>query len=146
MNDPRTDRIAALIAAYGANRARWPEAGRTALEPREEDLAAADWREARELDAWLDALDAPPPRVGLRREILLAVSREPRGARGWFAAWRELWHELGGTRIAAPALVLALGVGLGLDWATTPAFVADAAPEDLLTLVQFDDTLTDLDP
>lgn len=144
MNDFRSDRIDELIAVYGADRRRWPAAER-ALEANGGANAAA--REAGELDALLDALDAPAPRVELRREILLAVAREPRrGARGLIAAWRELWRELGGARVAAPALVLALGVGVGLDWATTPPIAAEADSEDLLTLVQFEETYTELDP
>jgi ferric-dicitrate binding protein FerR (iron transport regulator) len=144
MNASPTDRIAKLIAAYGADRARWPAADRAEIESIDSAHDEAR-RAALELDALLDSLEAPPPRAGLRRDILLAVAREPRsGSRGLLAAWRALWRELGGARIAAPALVLALGVGLGLDWATTPAVSADG--EDLLALVQFEESYPELDP
>ena len=146
MNDFRPDRIDELIAAYGADRARWPAAERAATDA-SAGVNDEAWRQARELDALLDTFEAPPPRVELRRTILLAVAREPRQpARGLLESWRELWRELGGARIAAPALVLALGVGVGLDWATTPPLVAEADSEDLLTLVQFEETYTELDP
>jgi hypothetical protein len=146
MTESRHERIVELIAAYGADRRRWPAAERLAHEV-DDAASQAAAREARELDALLDTLQAPPPPSALRREILLAVAREPRhGSRGLGDAWRELWRELGGARIAAPALVLAFGVGVGLDWAMTPPLGAEAESEDLLTLVQFEETYTELDP
>jgi hypothetical protein len=156
MNDFRSARIAELLATYGADRARWPAAERARFAHDGIDRDAATqgetapgdaWSQARELDVLLDALAAPPPPSGLRRNVLLAVAREPRiSSRGLLGAWRELWRDLGGARIAAPALVLALGVGVGLDWATTPTLAGDADAEDLLTLVQFEETYTELDP
>lgn len=144
MNDIRPDRIAALIAAYGSDPARWPIEERASADRGAHDPA---WAEARALDALLDTLDAPAPRIGLRREVLLAVAREPSApARGWFASLAELWRDLGGARIAAPALVLALGVGVGLDWAMTPPLTTGSDAEDLLTLVQFEESYAELDP
>ena len=146
MNESRPDRIAELIAAYGADRRRWPSEERDKVAG-VDSVGDEAWDDARALDTLLETLDAPAPRSELRRDVLLAVAREPRTPRrGVFAAWRELWLELGGARIAAPALVLALGVGVGLDWAMTPPLGVEADAEDLLTLVQFEETYTELDP
>jgi hypothetical protein len=140
-------RLDALIAAYGADPERWPEAereaGRVALATARTD----DLHGAVQLDAQLDALALPPVSPDLRRRVLLAVAREPRRAGVFSRLWlRELWEELGGARIAAPALAMALGAGLGLGWLTPPSAADEADPEDLIALVQFDDSYAELAP
>ena len=63
-------------------------------------------------DAHLDALLAqahvPAPSAGLRRAILLAAD-----ARGE-TFWRALWRELGGLRVAGPALAASLALGVAV--------------------------------
>lgn len=140
-------RIAALVAAYGADPSRWPAAERDAHASAGANAEEA-LREAAALDAMLASLrDTPPPAADLRRRVLLAVAAQPRpAARGFLAGLRELWRELGGARIAAPAFAMAMAVGLGLGWATMPA-VADAGePEDLLAIAQFEDTYEEFTP
>ena len=149
MTDPRFERLAALIAAHGADVARWPAAERVhagdlaahaTLEPARRDAVA--------LDAALAQLDPVPlPPADLRRRILLAAAREPhRDARGIAGLLADLWRELGGTRIAAPALALALATGLGLGWEAVPATDAADDGEDLVLLAQFDDSYTEFLP
>jgi hypothetical protein len=99
------------------------------------------------LDAELDALRAaPPPSAQLRRNVLLAVAREPR-ALSWREALAALWRELGGTRLAGPALAMALVAGLGMGWAIDDAGVDDDdGSDDLIALAQLDDAYAELEP
>jgi hypothetical protein len=142
-----TARIAALIASYGADPSRWPAAEREAHAAASMGAAEA-LREAAALDALLATLDdTPPASTDLRRRVLLAVAAQPRHSpSGIVAALRELWRELGGARIAGPALAMAMVVGLGLGWVTTPAVAEAGEPEDLLALAQFEDTYEEFNP
>lgn len=98
------------------------------------------------LDAELDALRAAPaPSAQLRRNILLAVTREPR-ALSWREALAALWRELGGTRLAGPALAMALVAGLGMGWALEDTGVDDDGSDDLIALAQLDDAYAELEP
>jgi hypothetical protein len=142
-----TARITALIAAYGADPSRWPPAERDAHAAAAARAATA-LRDAAALDAMLATLEETPAvSTDLRRRVLLAVAAQPRpAARGIGAALRELWRELGGARIAGPALALAMVVGLGLGWATTPAVAEAGETEDLLAIAQFEDTYEEFNP
>jgi hypothetical protein len=99
------------------------------------------------LDAELDVLRAvPAPAAQLRRNVLLAVAREPR-ALSWRDALAALWRELGGTRLAGPALAMALVAGLGMGWALDDASAEDdAGSDDLIALAQLDDAYAELEP
>lgn len=63
--------------------------------------------DARALDALLALDRVPPPSPALRRAILLDF--DARAAGGF---WRGLWREIGGLRIAAPALTASLVLGI----------------------------------
>ena len=91
------------------------------------------------LDAELDALRAvPPPAAHLRRNVLMAVAREPRRL-SWRAAIAALWRELGGSRIAGPALAMALAMGVGMSWLLEDDAADDnGAGDDLIALAQLD--------
>lgn len=127
---PTDDRRADLIAAHGADPRRWPAHDR----PHWRDDAPL--AEARALDAALDALPAPAPSDALRRRLLALSTPRPARLADWL---RQLWHEAGGARRLAPAmaLALALGVGgaLGLDHL---AREAELDSELLWTLSAFD--------
>lgn len=78
--------------------------------------------QARALDALLAADVVAPPSAALRRAILLDFeARTPGGF------WRALWRELGGLRIAGPALGASLAVGIAVAAMMEPALPA-AAP------------------
>lgn len=78
--------------------------------------------QARALDALLAADVVAPPSAGLRRTILLDF--EARSAGGF---WRALWRELGGLRIAGPALSASLAVGIAVAVMLEPAAPAPSA-------------------
>ena len=98
-------------------------------------------------DARLDALLAldrvPAPSPGLRRAVLLAADARADGF------WRALWRELGGLRVAGPALAASLALGvtvatlLPADAVGEPA--ADTAP-DYTELALFDAAYEDYAP
>lgn len=111
--------VAALAAAYGADRRRWPAAGRAAAERaaggRDGELRAVLAREDR-LDAWLDAYRLPGPSAALADRVLALA---PRPAQLWSRAvlW---WSGLGlaGTGLAGAAtgaLALSLANPAPLD-------------------------------
>lgn len=87
------------------------------------------------LDALLAADVVAPPSAGLRRTILLDF--EARSAGGF---WRAVWRELGGLRIAGPALSASLALGIAvaamLEPATSPPG-ADVATEDAPGYAEF---------
>jgi hypothetical protein len=150
MNEPRPDRLNELLAAYGADPARWPAPDRARFAPRLDaspELAAA-LHEAQSLDALFEPLaPAPDAPSGLRRTILLTVAQEPRAPRGLAQTLRELWRELGGIRVAAPALAAACAFGIGLAWMTAPLPDApDDASEDVLALAQFEQSYEESAP
>lgn len=93
MND---ERLNALIAAYGADPARWPEGERAAANARL-DAATPGLAEARELDLWLAASPAPAVSMSLSERVIAAGL----GARATPARVR-LWRD---------RLALAFGAG-----------------------------------
>lgn len=98
------------------------------------------------LDTQLDALRAvPAPSAQLRRNVLLAVAREPH-ALSSREAIAALWRELGGTRLAGPALAMALVAGLGMGWAIDDNGAENDEGDDLIALAQFDDAYAGLEP
>lgn len=132
----KTERLQALIEAYGADPARWPSAERAGPL----DLSAPDTQhllqQARTLDAALDAaLPAIAAPAALRAHILRAV---PQPSRPW---WQDLWQALGGLRLAGPAFACAFSLGLGLAWmlpAQSDAAFADHELEDYLAVAWID--------
>lgn len=132
-------RLEELIAAYGADPARWPaseRAHRADLELLDPQLAAL-LDEQRTLDRQLAELAVvPAPSQALAARILAAAPRPARPR--W--SWSALLSELGGPRLAGPALACALSLGLGLALLlpTTPSS-DDAVVEDWLALALLDE-------
>ncbi|MBB5209615.1 hypothetical protein [Chiayiivirga flava] len=144
-------RLADLLDRHGADSARWPPPARAFADTLRDDAAAqAMLRDAAALDAWLDAV--PPPAPALRNAILVAAASQPHGASaggrpGFVATLRALWFDLGGARLAAPALAMALAAGVGLGLALEPStFEVDDDADDLLALAQIDDRYTEFAP
>lgn len=104
------DRFRELTDAYGADPARWPPPEREGAEAllAHDARARAVQAQAAALDALLAADAVAPPRPPLRRAILLAA--EMRGP-GFLPM---LWRELGGLRVAGPALAASLVLGIGV--------------------------------
>lgn len=97
----KRDRIRKLIAAYGADRARWPaaEAARLGtLAPDDPELAAAG-----RLDALLSRLEAPPVAPDLVERIVARTAELPQQRRGGFR-WRRLLPRFDGQRPTLPEL------------------------------------------
>ena len=98
-------------------------------------------RQVERLDALLDSAALPPPSAALRRAVIDSFVNRPLGLA---ESLRLLWRELGGLRIAAPALAasLAMGVAMG-SWLPATDTVdtevaAGSSDADLLSLVQYD--------
>ena len=66
------------------------------------------------LEAWLASSTPPAPPAQLREAILRSARATGMPTRlSWTQAVRALWTELGGLRVAAPVMALALALGLG---------------------------------
>lgn len=99
------ERFEQLIAAYGADPARWPAAERAAAQRR---AAERDLGDERALDALLDAYRVEGPSAALRQRVLAAAP----GPRRAFRPTRLFWLSGAGLAAACAAGVL-LGVRLG---------------------------------
>jgi hypothetical protein len=91
--------------------------------------------EDQRLDAWLASSTPPPAPAHLRRAILSAAHATLVPTRPhWTTALRQAWRELGGLRIAAPVMAMALAIGLGAAnhlWQTS---MTNRSTDDLLEL------------
>ena len=115
------ERVEQLIAAYGAEPARWPAGERAEAERLASgaDLAAGLEAE-RALDAALDAYAAEAPSLALRQRILVGAPR-PRQTRAWRPSG-GFW--LSGASLAAACVVgVVFGVSLGGAMAGSEAAV-----------------------
>ena len=132
----KTERLAEILAAYGGDPLRWPEAERLAAQglAARDPRAAAMVAEAEALDALFDLAPVDAPSAGLTARVL---DRRPRPT-----LWRELFPNTAFWKPAAGfAITLALGVGLqsaaadqlGLDL-TDDVAVSDQAVDDQTTL------------
>lgn len=127
------DRLRALTEAYGADRRRWPEAERAAVEAAvAEDRSQAErlLREADAVDAVLDASPRPIVSSALRDRVLasaLSAGLTPKQAR---RAWDRLviWFAAGWAAAACAGVVA--GVNL------TGHLNADARADAVLTQFQ----------
>lgn len=155
MNVSAADRYAALLARHGADPARWPPHEHAWMNAYRRDHAEAEvaLHDAAMLDAWLDAASVPPaPRMALRTAILASAAAQPRHAAArsqtLVAGLATLWRDLGGARLAAPALAMALAAGIGLGWMLEPPSDTSTEQdgEDFLALAQFTDHYTELSP
>jgi hypothetical protein len=130
-------RLRRLLAAYGADPVRWPEAEAPAAADllRSTTEAQALQREARGLDARLDCHPAPAPDPALLERTLARAAQleqdQPRAHLPWLGPWpRPVWPQL-----AALAGAAALGLMVGWsDLLPAPA----AAPPDAIALTLLD--------
>lgn len=109
------ERFEALVAAYGADPDRWPEAERTeALAFMDRDRTAAERLlfEARMIDAVLAAAPGQSPNPAFIDRVLASAPRPAPERAGAFAGWREalfgrrVW--LAGAGLAATCVLGAL--------------------------------------
>ena len=133
-------RFSELLDAYGADPQRWPAAERG---PAQALLDASPEATRLRLQAALldDALDqytlAPPPAA--LRQRLLSAALLPR-QRSWRDSLAELWRDLGGWHLAAPAFAASLALGALLPLMLDES-VVDLPDEDLIAAVQLMDEL-----
>lgn len=113
------NRFKKILAAYGADSARWPEAEReTALRLARDNAAARQLlRDAQQLDRALDHLAAPAPGFDAARLAAAVMDRpqaSPRSAPDpdWSIPW---WRWFGWPKLAGLAVAGVLGVAVG--WA-----------------------------
>ncbi|MEZ5465339.1 MAG: hypothetical protein R3F22_09010 [Lysobacteraceae bacterium] len=122
----------------GSQLANWPEGERRAAEAilLASPLARAAYAQAEALEQRLAACEAPEPSPALRRRLLADFDAQ-RSRRTWLAT---LWQQIGGTRIAVPAMTaaLALGVAVGSWLPPTAGDDVDGGDEDALLLLQYD--------
>ncbi|WP_343868589.1 hypothetical protein [Caenispirillum bisanense] len=141
------DRFAALVAAHGADPARWPAAERGAALALLDASAAARSVAAREraLEAALAALPPPvPPSAALAARLgALAPDNDLRGL------WREIAALFGGWRLAGTALAacavagVLLGATLPVDGGGGLGADPAAAEPSLLTYAILTDSYLD---
>ncbi|HEY5072497.1 MAG TPA: hypothetical protein VII63_10750 [Caulobacteraceae bacterium] len=114
------ERIAALVAAYGADTRRWPADEREQGSPLAAAEASADFASMRRLDAILDAWVTPAPSTALRAAVIAAAPRrqERPDPLHWLAPTLSALG-LGGACAAA-------GVAAGLVFA--PLEIRDGGP------------------
>lgn len=122
--DMDIDRFRRLADVHGGDLDRWPEADRTAAEAllARDAAARALHEDARTLDAWLATGIVDPPPAHLRRRILADA-----GTRVRPSFLRTVLRELGGPRVAGPALAASLVLGIGAALVLEPATSADMA-------------------
>ena len=104
--------------------------------------------DAERLDAWLASSRPPEPPPSLRAAILATAHAGASAPRAnWRDVLRHLWYEIGGLRVAAPALAFALAAGIGLGHVLLQADVLNDNPtEDLLALALIRDDYRSLAP
>lgn len=137
------ERFAVIVDAYGAEPRRWPAAEREAavtLAATDAD-AAALLAEARSLDAGLDALPLPAAATAARRRAAMPAPELP-------SRWQEFLGLLGGWKLAAPAMAMALVAGLDVgmrasrsDWAAPIVAETAAADSNPLAVPGFAESL-----
>lgn len=80
------DRFLALVAAYGADRRRWPEAERAAAEAfatAQAELTRPALAEADDIDALLHASATPRVSMALRDKVIAAAATGRRAGKLW---------------------------------------------------------------
>ncbi|MCB1613320.1 MAG: hypothetical protein KDI60_16435 [Xanthomonadales bacterium] len=130
-------RLNQLLDAYGASPGRWPDAERAQALHLLAGSAEARALQAQAalLDASLDEFRVAPPSRELRGRILDSFPPRSIGWRAWLA---ELWQELGGWRLVAPAFAASLSLGAVLPNLLDQA-ATDLPDEDLIAAVQLVD-------
>lgn len=131
------DRVRALLAAYGADPALWPETERAAALQlaRADPRLAAEMAEAAALDALLDALPTPAPSPALRVGLKAIPDRT---ALRWADRLAAFWP-FGAPWRPAAGLVAAALVGIVVGFATPEASVSDGEwAESTITVAAYD--------
>lgn len=146
MTTPMTlDRFRDLADAWGGDLSRWPASEQAAARVLMETspAARAEFDEARSFDVLLSRDVVAPPSSGLRREIVLAADARLEGG-----FWKTLWRELGGARIAGPALAASVVLGVAASAMLSPALDATttAEPPDYAELALLDGAYEDYAP
>ena len=133
-------RFSELLDAYGADLKRWPAAERGPAQALLEASPEATTlrQQAALLDDALDQYTLAPPAAALRQSLLRAALL-PR-PRSWRESLAELWRDLGGWRLAAPAFAASLALGALLPLMLDES-VVDLPDEDLIAAVQLMDEL-----
>jgi len=146
-------RLAEVLAAYGRNPLRWPEADRVRFANlmREPELLPSDLStEADQLDKLLDAATAASicEPEGARNRLLSAIAPGsgtdgPAVMRGTKSRWHAgfLPHQLLAAGALAASVMLGVFVGIGTDAGTLLAdsLQFPAASDDVLDVVLIDD-------
>jgi hypothetical protein len=132
-------RFVEMVAAYGADDRRWPEAEREA--GRHLASASLDARraleEARTLDRLLDAVDAPAPSAEFGARLADCLAAPPAASRFVFWLWLgPVW------RPAVAAAVAVFGLCLGLETERLSAFSVE--DRDMAGWVSGADDLDDM--
>ncbi|WP_147373328.1 hypothetical protein [Henriciella mobilis] len=131
------DRLHALIAAYGADPAFWPEDERAAAEAHlaaDAGRFAAALEEARALDLAFAEADIPDAPSGLAARILAEAPQAARPGASWAGRLGDILFP-NGLRWPAGATAAALVMGLTAGVFTAPATADDGyqtASEDLV--------------
>jgi hypothetical protein len=116
MTEPMTlERLRTLIAAYGANPARWPLAERPAAEAlmARSPEARAALADGAPLDALLDAVPALSPSPALRAAVLADMPHPEHSRRvGWWDSVRALMEEFAGLPAIRPLLLASVLLGI----------------------------------
>jgi hypothetical protein len=137
-NTAERDRLQAVLAAYGADPARWPDADRELAASLPDPALAAALEDARTLDSALSRASQPVAPAGAAERLIARVDDGPSVVQ--FARRAQAPHmaraALPGRLAALTALAasLALGIYLGAsgqtDWLTSP-LLAEESPEYL---------------
>jgi hypothetical protein len=143
------DRFRAIVAAYGADPARWPAAERAAGEAllTVSVEAQALLGEAAPFDAALDALPAFHPTPAMRTAVLAAAPRPapPSLVVRLREGCSEIFGELGGWRTAGAALAASLLLGIASGGLLSEGWASESSP-GLLQLALLDDGFAEYEP
>jgi anti-sigma-K factor RskA len=131
-------RLQALLAAYGAKPARWPQAERLAAQQLllHHPAAAELQGSAQALDEFLDAWQSPaPPSHSAAASIMQGLPARPVAVPSADPLWRWL-ERLMDWRVLSPALAAMLVAGIALGLQLTPKQPVDYSDADWLSFTQ----------
>ena len=143
LTEAATDRLQAVLAAYGADAARWPEADRglASLLMTADAALSAPLEDARSLDAVLAQASHPAAPVAAAERLIASIADVPGKVVTFAPREQELMQARRAAlprRLAVPmalAASLALGLYLGAsgrsDWLTAPLLAEE--PQEYLT-------------
>lgn len=136
-------RLIELAEAYGADLQRWPASERLQAERLllTRPALRAWLAPAAELDEALTQLFADHDLSHLQARVLAAAGtpRQAQQGRSSPGLLALLWQELGGFRLVAPTMAVAMALGLGLsNWFDPSQFDSAPTPTDLASLALLD--------